>query len=213
MEKQFAIFDMDGTLVDSMIFWQRLGREYLRFKGVTENLDEIMEKIKPMTMSQSAELFRETFHLPGKAEEIAGEMNDLMDEHYRQDIPLKDGVKEYLIRLHEQGVKMCVASATAKHLMEACLKRLGVLDLFEFLLSCEEVGYGKHQPDVYFHAAKSLGAGPEKIAVYEDAVYAVKTAKEAGFYVVGVYDQSADKYWDDICALSDETIYDWRKKK
>ena len=209
MNKPFAIFDMDGTLVDSMVYWKKLGREYLRAKGVTGNLDEMMEKIKPLTMSQSAELFKNTYDLPGTAEEIEEEMNHIMDEHYCRDIPLKEGVKEYLSRLHEQGVKMCVASATAKHLMEACLKRAGVREYFDFLLSCEEVGAGKHQPDIYFHAAERLGAKPEDIAIYEDAFYAVKTAKQASFSVIGVYDSNAAKHWEEISRISDEVIRCW----
>ena len=210
MNKPFAIFDMDGTLVDSMVYWKQLGREYLRAKGVTGNLDEMMERIKPLTMSQSAELFKDTYNLPGTAEEIAEEMNHIMDEHYCWDIPLKEGVKEYLSLLHDRGVKMCVASATDKPLMEACLKRAGVRECFDFLLSCEEVGAGKHQPDIYFRAAERLGAEPYETAVYEDAFYVVKTAKQASFYVIGVYDSSSAKHWEEICRISDEVIRCWK---
>ena len=99
---------------------------------------------------------------------------------------------------------MCVASATAEPLMEACLSRLGVAHYFQFLLSCETVGAGKNRPDVYFAAAERLGAEPEEIAVYEDALYAARTAKEAGFYVVGVYDDSASGHWDELKELADE---------
>ena len=101
---------------------------------------------------------------------------------------------------------MCVASATAEPLMDACLSRLGVRDDFQFLLSCETVGTGKNQPDVYFEAARRLGCKPEEAAVYEDAVYAIRTAKKAGFYVVGVYDRSNSGRWDEVTALADEAL-------
>ena len=104
---------------------------------------------------------------------------------------------------------MCVASATAEPLMEACLSRLGVAHYFQFLLSCETVGAGKSRPDVYFTAAERLGARPEEIAVYEDALYAARTAKEAGFYVVGIYDDSASEHWDELKELADEWIKEW----
>ena len=209
MDKQFAIFDMDGTLIDSMIFWKNLASEYLSSKGVKQIPAGILEQIKPMTMSESAALFKREFGLSGDPE---AEMNAMMDAHYRNDIPLKPGVREYLYQLHSSGVRMCVASATAEHLMESCLTRLGVRDCFEFLLSCETVGAGKRSPLVYHASAKRLRATPREIAVYEDALYAVQTAREAGYYVVGVYDDSAAKNWLTIEKLADEIILNWEEE-
>ena len=208
MDKQFAIFDMDGTLIDSMIFWKNLASEYLSSKGVTQIPADILERIKPMTMSESAALFRQEFRLTGDPE---AEMNAMMDAHYRNDIPLKPGVREYLQTLHSRGVRMCVASATAEHLMETCLTRLGVRDCFEFLLSCETVGAGKRSPLVYHESAGRLHAAAAEIAVYEDALYAVQTAKEAGYYVVGVYDDSAAKNWLTIEKRADEIVLNWEE--
>lgn len=211
MNKKFAIFDMDGTLVDSMVFWRRLGWEYLESKGVTGDLGDVMERIKPMTMSESARLFMDEFSLEGTPESIAEEMNAMMDKHYREDIPLKPGVREYIKKLHAAGVKMCVASATAEELMEECLSRLDAAKYFQFLLSCESVGAGKSQPDIYYEATKRLGVSPNEIAVYEDALYAARTAKMAGFYTVGVYDESSEKHWEQLREIADETIFDWTK--
>lgn len=208
MDKQFAIFDMDGTLIDSMVFWKNLASEYLHSKGVTQIPADIPERIKPMTMSESAALFKREFGLTGDPE---AEMNAMMDVHYRKDIPLKSGVREYLQTLYRKGVRMCVASATAEHLMESCLKRLGVRDCFEFLLSCETVGAGKRSPLVYHSCAERLGATPQEIAVYEDALYAVQTAKDAGYYVVGVYDDSAAGNWQTIEECADEIILNWEE--
>ena len=208
MDKQFAIFDMDGTLIDSMIFWKNLASEYLTTKGVTQIPEDILEQIKPMTMSESAALFQRVFGLTGDPE---SEMNAMMDEHYREDIPLKPGVREYLQTLRNRDVRMCVASATAEHLMEACLTRLEVRDYFEFLLSCETVGAGKRSPLVYQESARRLNAAPAEIAVYEDALYAVQTAKNAGYYVVGVYDDSAAKNWQTIEGIADKVILNWEE--
>ena len=208
MDKKYAIFDMDGTLIDSMIFWKNLAQEYLSNRGVTQIPEDLPERIKPMTMSESAALFRQEFGLSGDPE---AEMNAMMDDHYRNDILLKSGVREYLQMLRSRGVRMCVASATAEHLMEACLTRLGVRGCFEFLLSCETVGAGKRSPLVYHESAKLLGADPAEIAVYEDALYAVQTAKEAGYYVVGVFDESASKNWKTIENLADEIILNWEE--
>ena len=104
---------------------------------------------------------------------------------------------------------MCVASATAVPLVEACLKRLGIIEYFSFLLSCETIGVGKSKPNIYYEAAKRLGAEPSDIAVYEDALYAAETAKKAGFYVIGVFDESAKKNFASLKEISDEIIIDW----
>ena len=154
-----------------MGYWKRLAGEYLETHGVLNPPKDILEKIKPMTMTESAALFIREFGLQGTPEQVADDMNAMMDEHYRSDIPLKPGVKEYLARLRDRGVRMCVASATAEPLMEACLSRLGVREDFEFLLSCETVGAGKHQPDVYLESIRRLGATESETAVYEDALY------------------------------------------
>lgn len=206
MDKRYAIFDMDGTLIDSMPYWKDLARDYLESKGVRDIPPDLPERIKAMTMAESAQLFRWEFHLTG---DIAGEMNARMDDHYRSDIPLKPGVREYLQKLHARGVTMCVASATAGHLMERCLTRLGIREYFAFLLSCETVGAGKHSPEVYHAAARRLGAAPEETAVYEDALYALETAAKAGFFVIGVYDPAAD--WEQVSRIAGETIFNWEE--
>lgn len=208
MDKKYAIFDMDGTLIDSMGFWKNLATEYLTYKGIMQIPADILERIKPMTMSESAALFKQEFGLTG---DVEAQMNAMMEDHYRNDIPLKPGVREYLENLHRQGVRMCVASTTAEHLMESCLTRLGVQNYFNFLLSCETVGAGKRSPLVYQEAAKRLGAVPGDIAVYEDALYAVQTAKAAGFYVLGIYDDGAAGNWETISKVADEIIINWEE--
>ena len=209
MDKKYAIFDMDGTLVDSMAYWRNLAKEYLNQKGISNIPDTILEKISPMTMTESAALFIKEFGIDGTPEAVANEMNELMDTHYYKDIPLKKGVKEYLKGLYDAGVEMCVASATAIPLMEACLTRLGIRDCFSFVLSCETIGVGKSRPDIYYAAADRFGASPEETAVYEDALYAAETAKKAGFFLVGVFDESAENNFTRLKEISDEIILEW----
>lgn len=213
MNKRYAIFDMDGTLIDSMGYWRDLAAEYLELNGVARErfTPEIAERIKPLTVRDTGALFIELFGIPATPESVANEINRIMNAHYENDVPLKPGAKEYLTQLKSQGVRMCIASATDRALVRKCLTRLGIIDFFDFTISCEEVGSGKNKPDVYIEAARRLGALPSETAVYEDALFAAKTAKQGGFYLVGVYDTNALAGWPELTKLADELITDWEK--
>lgn len=209
MDKPYAIFDMDGTLTDSMHFWAGLGAEYLRAKGKRPD-QRMLWMVQTMTMEQTAQHFMDVFGVAGPPRTIVEEMEGMMAVHYRRDVPLKPGVAAYLEALGRRGVGMYVATATAVPLAAACLERLGILNRFQGLLSCESLGVSKTRPDIYLEAARRLGAEPADCAVYEDALYAARTAKDAGFYTVGVYEPSLAHGWAELSALADETITDWR---
>ena len=209
MDKNFAIFDMDGTLVDSMPYWKNLSPEYLHSKGIVDIPRDIREKITPRTVKESSRFFVEQFGLDAAPETVADEIHAMMGIHYIEDIPIREGVEEYLEKLKARGVRMCVASATVERLMDACLERLGVRHYFEFTLSCDTVGAGKNSPLVYLTAAERLGAKPEETAVYEDSCFAAATAKKAGFYLCGVYDPVSHEHWEELKAISDEAIAHW----
>ena len=209
MDKRFCIFDMDGTLTDSMHHWKRLGADYLRSKGIEPD-ERLLWMVKAMTMTQGAAYFMKTFGLPGPEDAVVAEMEAVMDAHYRNDVPLKPGADRYLSTLRARGAKLCVATATAEPLARACLERLGVADRLEFILSCETLGLSKDRPDIYLLAAERLGAAPGDCAVFEDALYAAKTAREAGFYTVGLYEESYAHEFPALEALCHETVTDWR---
>ncbi len=204
-----AIFDMDGTLVDSMGYWRNLATDYLHSRGVRHIPPEILEKIKPMTMLESSALFIESFGFDATPEQVRDEMNETMNRHYREDILLKDGIGLFLDALKKRNTRMCVASATPEDLVRICLDRLGILDCFDFIISCERVGRGKDFPDIYFECARLLGSEPDTTDVYEDALFAARTAKKAGFYVIGVYDTHSAYHWDELCKCSDIQIRDF----
>ncbi|MDO4961754.1 MAG: HAD family phosphatase [Eubacteriales bacterium] len=207
-DKKFAIFDMDGVLVDSMGYWRGLGSDYLHSQGVTDEaaVQDAMERVKPMTMSESAAYFIERFGLSATAESVRDDMNRIMEEHYKHDVPLKKGAYELVHELKRRGVKMCVASSTDGELVKLCLGRLGIADCFSFMLSCEEVGSGKDKPDTYLEAARRLGCSADEAVIFEDALYAVRTAVAAGFYVVAVVDDYNLRNMDELRVLADEVV-------
>lgn len=211
METKACIFDMDGTLVDSMGYWRTMQRAYLSERGAAgEKLDAVMEQARLLPLHLSTALFIETFHLPQTPEEMTAEMTKLMEIFYREKAALKPGAEDYLKTLKARGARLCIASATAKTLVECCMARLGVLDCFDFIISCTDVGAGKDKPDIFLEAARRLDCAPEETVVFEDSLQAVETAKRAGFGAVGVYDDSNAPVWEKLASLADAAILDWR---
>ena len=209
--KPFAIFDMDGTLVDSMWGWNEIYITFLVAHGATnEAAKEIVAHTAHFTTYESAELFREYLSLDTPAADIAAGLDACMKELYQNVILEKPGVRAYLERLRNEGVRMCVVSSTPEPLIRICLERLGLMPFFSFILSCETVGKGKEEPDAYFAAATRLGAVPSDTVVYEDSPTALMTAKRAGFYAVAVYDESSADQWTETSRNADAIISDWQ---
>ncbi len=178
---------MDGTLIDSIPWWDRL--EFLKMFGVEATAD-LNQQMSAMSMQESAVWLKERFSLPQTAEYIVQELCRRIGKNYAEDIPLKPGVKEWLAYLKERGIRMCLATASSAELGRPALQRTGILPYFDFLVDCGMVGVGKTSPAVYELAAEKFGARVSECAVVEDAAFALKTAKEAGFFTIGVYDPS-----------------------
>ena len=183
-----AIFDFDGTLVDSMFIWDTFGEDYLRTLGKEpkENLTEIF---KTFTLEQAAEYYREHYGVTLSVEEIVNGVNEMVAEIYRTKVTLKSGVLEFLRDLQSQGVKMCVATVTDRPVVEDLLNHLGIRDFFVDILTCADVGYNKETPHIYRAALEVLGTSKEETVVFEDALHALTTAKKDGFKVAAVYDR------------------------
>lgn len=196
-----AIFDVDGTLLDSMFIWDTIGEAYLRSIGYQpkENLNETF---KNMSLHQAARYYQTEYGVTRSIDEIMDGVNAMLERYYRFEVPLKLGVAELLERLRQDGVKLCIATATDRHLVEAALERCGVLSCFGEIFTCNEVGHGKDEPDIFEAALRFLGTRREETLVFDDALYAVRTAKEAGFPVAAVYD-SHEKAQDQIRMLAD----------
>ena len=201
-----AIFDVDGTLLDSMFIWDTIGETYLRSIGYQpkENLNETF---KNMSLHQAARYYQTEYGVTRSIDEIMDGVNAMLERYYRFEVPLKPGVAELLERLRQDGVKLCIATATDRHLVEAALDRCGVLSCFGEIFTCNEVGHGKDEPDIFEAALRFLGTRREETLVFDDALYAVRTAKEAGFPVAAVYD-SHERSQAEVRARSDLYLED-----
>ena len=183
-----AIFDLDGTLLDSMFIWDTIGEGYLRTLG-KEPKENLTETFKTFTLEQAAEYYREHYGVTLSVEEIVDGVNEMVAEIYRTKVTLKDGVRAFLEGLRAQGVKMCVATVTDRAIVEDVLVSLGIRDFFTEIFTCAEVEYNKETPHIYRVALEALGAKKDETVVFEDALHALITAKKDGFKVAAVYDR------------------------
>ena len=202
-----AIFDLDGTLLDSMFIWETYGTTYLRSKGF-EPQGDLDEMFRAFSLRDAAVYCKKVLESDMTVEEIMADINSVAENFYFYEVPLKEGVKEYLEGLKRSGVKLCVATATDRHMTEAALKRNGIMDLFEFIMTCTEVGAGKKEPLIFREALKKLGTPKEETVIFEDAIHAIQTAKADGFTVYAIYDKF-EQHPDEVKALADKYLLNW----
>lgn len=201
-----AIFDMDGTLLDSMRVWKRLTQGYLKQFGLHVT-DEEYAACEGFSQPQVAQYFADKYpQLPGGAAGLMEGMDKLITARYETVAKPRDGVLPFLDGLRRRGVKMAIATLTARRHAEKALRDRDMLDYFDFMLTIEDVGVSKYQPDIYLMSAERLGLTPADCVVFEDAPYACTTAKKAGFRVCGVVEAAYAAGEQELRASSDLII-------
>lgn len=204
-----AIFDMDGTLLDTMRYWRYTSLEYL----LAHQLPVRPEDLARMEWTSSRALVkeiaeREGFDM-GSWQTMVGELEEFMNRHYLHDAKRRENVPELLEKLRGMGKPMCVATGAPRQYARNGLSRLGILKYFEFVTDCYEFGMNKSQPEYFEEVARRLGTKPERCAVFEDALYAMKSAKTAGCRVVAIEDSTARLQRDEIRAIADRYILNY----
>ncbi len=202
-----AIFDLDGTLIDSMFIWDTIGEDYLKSFDI-EPKENFAEIFKTFTLKQTAEYYRNNYDIKLSIQEIVDGINKMVDEVYRSKVVLKPGISDFLKRLQRSGVKMCVATVTDRSIAEDVLKRLNVREYFSEIFTCAEVGYNKETPEIYREALKHLGTEKTETVVFEDVFHALKAAKDDGFKVAAVYDEH-EQMQEEMKEISDYYITDF----
>lgn len=204
-----AIFDMDGTLVDSMWVWSKIDIEFLKKRGIVLPSD-LKDNIEHLSFTDTAKYFKDRFKLQESIEDIMKEWNDMAFEEYSKNIKLKADADRFLSSLKTAGIKIALATSNSQMLLEASLKNNGVLQYFDVITTTDEVARGKNFPDIYLLTAKRLGVTSEECIVFEDILPAVKGAKAAGMKVVGVFDEYSEHQKIDIINTADYFINEYK---
>jgi HAD superfamily hydrolase (TIGR01509 family) len=206
MKLKGAIYDMDGTLLDSMEYWETAGIEYLKRNGI-EVSKEVENNILNIGILEFSKICNDSYGMNVTYNEVLDDIHSIMEEKYTTVVELKTGAKEMLERFKQGGVKMCVATATEQKTAKMILKKLGILEYFEDVITTTMVGKNKNFPLIYEKALELLGTEKDETYVFEDALYAIKTAKKHDFKVVGIEDKYAALPTNEIAKLCDYFLY------
>lgn len=201
MNLKAAIFDFDGTLFDSNSIWLTAGEDYLRSIR-REPQPGLAQALSAMSLQQAADYLKAEYSLSLTTAQIMEGINKTVEDFYLHSAQPKPGVPEFLKKLHRQGIKMCIATATDRYQIEAALTRCGLDHYFSEIFTCSSVGHGKDEPHIFEAALQHLGTPKAETLVFEDALHAIQTAKAAGFPVAAVSDPYEPKQTE-VRALAD----------
>lgn len=211
MNLQCVIFDFDGTLFDSMYVWKDVGIRYLKHQNITPRQD-FQQTVSSMTLYQAAQYVSCCYPIGQSAEQIMDGVNRLVEDEYVHHVLPAAGVEHLLGKLAEKQVKMVIATLSERHHVAAALKRCHLDHYFTDIITARQVPTGKHSPKIYFAAMQACGAQKENTIVVEDSFSAARTAHNAGFTVIGVYEKSEpeQKQMMEICDLYVKDLTQWK---
>ena len=211
MKIKGAIFDLDGTLLDSMDICQSCATLFVRSQGKEPDKD-LDFKLEQMSVDEGNRYIQKAYFPELSAKDVADMVNSMLISLYSQRDMLKNGVSDMLRDMKDAGIKTAVATSNSYALATAALNGNGIGGYIDYTVSCDDVGRGKSFPDVYLKAASLLKLRPGEILVFEDSLYALETAKKAGFITVSVADKSNIGFRKELVFKSDffiETFENW----
>ena len=192
-----AIFDIDGVILDSLGIWYDLGKRILKSHGITAD-SSLSDTLFSMSMEQGAEYLAENYPMELSPNEVLGEMEKMLESFYFYEVLPREGAKELLELMHDSNIPVVAATSSPYIHVKNALERCDLLKYFIKIFTTSETGKSKHSPDIYLEAAAYLNSNPENTMVFEDSLYALKTAASAGFVTVGIHDPLGEKNTDGL---------------
>lgn len=207
-----VLFDLDGTLVDSMWMWERIDFEFLTARGL-DMPENLKYEIEGISFAQTADYFIKRFNLLDTPEELMKIWNDMAYDKYCKEVPLKPGAKEFLDDLKARGIKTAIGTSNSYELTKACLRAHGILEDIDYILTSDEVPNGKPEPDIFLMCAEHFDIKPENCIVFEDIPNGMIAAIRAGMKVCGVEDEFSLEMTERKKELSDYYITSYEQIK
>lgn len=205
-----AVFDLDGTLLDSSWVWEKVDEKFLGDRGF-QVPDDYVDEISPLGAERAAVYTIERFGLNEDKDDIVREWIEMAKKEYATEVVCKPYAKEFLEELHKLNIKMAVATSSDRELFMKTLEREGILKYFQKIVTVDEVERGKGYPDIYEEAARRIKVNPHKCLVFEDILAGVTGASLGEFNVVAVFDEKSKNNWEKIKSISKYSINDYKE--
>ncbi|MBR0461193.1 MAG: HAD family phosphatase [Erysipelotrichaceae bacterium] len=200
-----VFFDFDGTIADSMPYWEKSSVEDLKARGI-EPPEDLLVRMSFMNFIDSTKFILKEFNLPDTLEEAAARRRAAMERYYATEVPLVKDADRVLSDLKERGIKSYITTVSSETMMMPCLKRLDVLKYFDGIFSCDDVPYPKTDERFFIEAARKYGFAHDEVLVVDDSYGAIKTGRDVGMRTLGIYEKYSDSNWKRICDTADYHI-------
>ncbi|URN42194.1 HAD family hydrolase [Peptoniphilus genitalis] len=201
------IFDLDGTLVDSMGYWRSVSRDFMKTKGIDIE-DAVQHKMTTMNLDASLKYMKDYYKLEESFEELFRDFSRTVEDFYRNKVEAKEGSLEILKYFKDKGMKVVIGTSTADHFANIVIEKYGIDKFIDGLYTADSVGHLKGEEEFYLSIADDLGEDPEEIFLVDDSYLALRTAKRAGLIGIGIYDENSKDTW---ATIVEENKYSARK--
>lgn len=207
-----AVFDMDGTIFDSNGAWDGCAPAMLAQWGYQAK-PTLVADVFPLGAGDIVTFLKREYRMTQSPEEIYGFIHDYMLRFYSQEVRLKPGAREFLLYLKKQGVPLTLATATVKECVLPALELTGLTDVFDHILTCDDVGHSKEEPHIFLAAMEAMGTAPENTWLFEDAIHSIRTGRALGMVICAIADPAGEPNLDEIRGKSDFYLDDWAQWK
>lgn len=200
-----VLFDLDGTLVDSMSMWKGIDIQFLGRYGLTVP-DDLQKAIEGMSFCETAEYFSKRFPIPATPEEMMDIWNQMAMDAYANTVPMKPGALEFLAYLKTKGIRMGIVTSNSPELLNACLQGKGIAHYFDTFVDGKQITKGKPAPDGYLLGAERIGVAPENCLVVEDIPFGIMAGNQAGMTTWAIEDAYSEHLYEEKKRLADGMI-------